>query len=232
MPEYLLILIRSIMAFFILLLLTRIMGKKQLSQLTFFDYIVGITIGSIAATMSVDQNIKISNGVISLIVWGLIPILLAYLGLKSRTFLQFTDGKPSIVIKEGQVLEEELKKNQLAIEELMMMLREQGVFKIDDVEMAIFETNGELSIMKKTEAEPLTASLLGMKINKEHAPSLLIVDGHILHENLGLLNLDKQWLTKEIKKQGAYDEKDVFIAQIDSNKQLYVDLYQDSRKPH
>jgi len=227
MPEYIVILIRSIVAFFVLLALTRIMGKKQLSQLTFFDYIVGITIGSIAATMSVDQNVKISNGLISLIIWGVIPILLGFIGLKSRAFIRLTDGRPSIVVREGKVLEDEMKKNQLAIEELMMQLREKGVFKLDDVEMAIFETNGELSVMRKTDADPITASLLGIKVKNEHAPTLVIADGHILQENLSLLNLDKQWLTKEIKKQGAYDVKDVFIAQVDANKQLYVDLYQD-----
>jgi len=227
MPEYIVILIRSIVAFFVLLALTRIMGKKQLSQLTFFDYIVGITIGSIAATMSVDQNVKISNGLISLIIWGVIPILLGYIGLKSRAFIRLTDGRPSIVVREGKVLEDEMKKNQLAIEELMMQLREKGVFKLDDVEMAIFETNGELSVMRKTDADPITASLLGIKVKNEHAPTLVIADGHILQENLSLLKLDKQWLTKEIKKQGAYDVKDVFIAQVDANKQLYVDLYQD-----
>lgn len=177
--------------------------------------------------MSVDQNVKISNGLISLIIWGVIPILLGYIGLKSRAFIRITDGRPSIVVREGKVLEDEMKKNQLAIEELMMQLREKGVFKLDDVEMAIFETNGELSVMRKTDADPITASLLGIKVKNEHAPTLVIADGHILQENLSLLNLDKQWLTKEIKKQGAYDVKDVFIAQVDANKQLYVDLYQD-----
>lgn len=228
MPEYLLILIRSIIAFFVLFILTRIMGKKQLSQLTFFDYIVGITIGSIAATMSVDQNIKISNGLVSLVVWGALPLLLAYIGLKSGRLLRLTDGRPAIVIKQGQVLEEEMKKNQLAVDELMMMLREKGAFKVEDVELAIFETNGELSVMKKTDADYITPSTLGLKVPAEGAPSLLIADGQILYENLAALKLDKMWLLKEIKKQGAYDEKDVFIAQVDSNKKLYVDRYRDS----
>lgn len=229
MPEYLLIIIRSIIAFFLLLALTRIMGKKQMSQLTFFDYIVGITIGSIAATMSVDKNIRISNGVISLIIWGSLPILLGYIGLKSRTILHLTDGTPSIIIKNGQVLEQEMKKNQLSIDELMMLLREKGVFKLDDIEMAVFETNGELSILKKTDADFITPSILGLKVKKEGAPTILIVDGHILLENLNALKLDKQWLLKEIKKQGAYDEKDVFLAQIDANKQLFVDLFRDKQ---
>jgi uncharacterized membrane protein YcaP (DUF421 family) len=229
MPELLLILIRSIVAFFVLLGLTRIMGKKQLSQLTFFDYIVGITIGSIAATMSVDQNIKISNGLISLVIWGMIPLLLGYLGLKSGKFLRMSDGIPAIVIKQGKVMEKEMKKNQLAVDELMMMLREKGVFKLDDVEIAVFENNGELSIMKKTAVDPITPQILGLKVKNEGAPSLLIADGHILYNNLTALKLDKQWLIKEIKKQGAYDERDVFIAQVDANKQLYVDRYDDHK---
>lgn len=228
MPEYLLILIRSIASFLVLLALTRIMGKKQLSQLTFFDYVVGITIGSIAATMSVDQNIKISNGLVSLIIWGMVPILLGYIGLKSRSFLRLTDGRPNIVIKEGQVLEQTMKKNQLAIDELMMLLREQGVFKVQDVAMAVMETNGKLSIMKTSDAQPVTPQSLGLKVQKEQAPALLIVDGHLLEKNISALNLSKQWIMQEIKKQGANDETEVFLAQVDSNKNLYVDLYTDT----
>jgi uncharacterized membrane protein YcaP (DUF421 family) len=95
-PDFVLILIRSIIAFMLLLFLTRIMGKKQLSQLTFFDYVVGITIGSIAAIMSADKNIQISNGIVSLAIWRLFPIILWFLGMKSRRFLRLTDVKPSI----------------------------------------------------------------------------------------------------------------------------------------
>lgn len=224
-----LITIRSIAAFLLLLFLTRIMGKKQLSQLTFFDYIVGITIGSIAATMSVDQNIQISNGVVSLAIWGLLPILIGFLGMKSRTFLQLTDGRPSILIKNGEVMEGEMKKNKIVIDELMMMLREKSVFKIDDVEMAILETNGELSIMKKSDVEPITPQILGMKVTVEKAPSLLIVDGHILFDNLSTTGYTKKWLMKEIEKKGATSIKDVFIAQVDSKGTLYVDLYKDKK---
>ncbi|MDS9471174.1 DUF421 domain-containing protein [Sporosarcina pasteurii] len=228
MPEFLLILIRSIGAFLILLLMARIMGKKQLSQLTFFDYCVGITIGSIAATMSVDQNVKISNGFVSLIIWGLFPLVLAYLGMKNRKFLHLTDGRPAIIIKNGQVLEESMKKNQLAIDELMMLLREKSVFKVDDVEMAILETNGELSILLKTEQQPVTPKLLRLKVEPEKAPTLLIADGTVLEQNLAMLGYSSKWLLSEIKKQGASQIKDVFLAQVDSNGNLYVDLYNDN----
>lgn len=225
--DFVLIIIRSIVAFILLLFLTRVMGKKQLSQLTFFDYVVGITIGSIAATMSVDKNIQISNGVVSLAIWGFFSIFLGFLGMKSRKFLQLTDGRPSIVIKNGEVLEESMKKNQIAVDELMMLLREKGVFKVDDIEIAILETNGELSVMKKTDLEPITSRLLGMKVTLEHAPSLLIVDGHILKENISTLGYSKKWLIKEIEKQGAQSLNDVFLAQVDSKGNLFVDLYED-----
>lgn len=230
MPEFALILIRSIGAFLILLFLTRIMGKKQLSQLTFFDYCVGITIGSIAATMSVDQNVKISNGVVSLTIWGIFPICLAFIGMKSRGFLHFTDGKPSIIIKNGEVFEKSMKKNQLAIDELMMLLREKGVFKVADVEMAIMETNGELSVMRKTEQQPITPKMLGMVVEREHAPNLLIVDGKIINKNISTLGYSQEWLLGEIQKQGATDESDVFLAQIDSKGNLYVDFYNEKTK--
>jgi uncharacterized membrane protein YcaP (DUF421 family) len=224
-PEIIIILIRSVIAFIVLLLLTRFMGKRQISHLTFFDYIVGITIGSIAAEMSFSPNVKILNGVTSLAVWGLFPIALAFIGLKSRSFQQLTDGRPSIIIKNGEVLEETMKKNQLTIDELMMLLREKSIFKISDIEMAVLETNGELSIMKKSSLQPLTPQLLSMTLKQEHAPTLLIIEGQILKKNLSELGLSQEWLKKALLKQGILEIDDVFLAQVDSNSTLFVDLY-------
>lgn len=228
-PELVLILIRSVTAFLLLLIMTRIMGKKQLSQLTFFDYCVGITIGSVAATMSVDQNVKIANGFMSLIIWGLFPIILAYIGIKNRTFINITDGRPAIVIKNGKVLEKTMKTNQLAINELMMLLREKDVFKIEEVEMAILETNGELSVLKKAEVQPVTPKVLGLAVEQEEAPTLLIADGAVLDKNLEMMQYSKEWLEAEVKKQGASSMKDVFLAQIDASGILYVDLYDENK---
>lgn len=225
MPEVIIILIRSVIAFVVLLLLTRLMGKRQISHLTFFDYCVGITIGSIAAEMSIEQNVKILNGITSLAVWGLFPVVLAFIGLRSRSFQQLTDGRPSIIIKNGEVLEENMKKNQLTIDELMLLLREKSIFKISDVEMAVLETNGELSVMKKTSQQPITAQMLSMVLKQEHAPTLLIIEGQILNKNLSELGFSEEWLKKEIQKQGVSDINEVFLAQVDSNSNLFVDLY-------
>ncbi|WP_339228894.1 DUF421 domain-containing protein [Oceanobacillus sp. FSL K6-2867] len=227
MPEIVLILIRSIAAFFLLFFMARVMGKKQISQLTFFDYCVGITIGSIAATMSVDQNVKIVNGLVSLTIWGIFPIILAYFGMKSMIFSKITDGKATILIRDGEVLDKNLKKNLLTINELLMLLREKGTFKVSDVEMAVFETNGELSIMLKTDQQPVTPKTLGITLEKEHGPTVLIIDGKILKKSMEDLGYSKEWLEGEIEKQGAKSIKDVFFAQIDSLGNVYVDLYED-----
>src|SRR5699024_1947228 len=160
MPELVLIFIRSVIAFLLLLVMARVMGKKQISQLTFFDYCVGITIGSIAATLSIDQNVKAANGLVALFIWGLFPIILAYVSLKSMGFTKLIDGKATILIQNGEILEKNMKKNLLTADELILLLREKGVFNISDVEMAVLETNGQLSVMLKTEKQPVTPQVL------------------------------------------------------------------------
>lgn len=227
MPELIVIVIRSLISFIVLLLLTRLMGKRQVSQLTFFDYIVGITIGSIAAEMSFDQNVRIINGITSLLIWGLIPFILAIISLKSRTFQQLIDGKPTIIIKNGEILEKSMKKVFLSIDELMLLLREKNIFKISDVEIAILETNGQLSVLKKTSQQPVTPQMLKMVLKQEKAPTLLIVDGQILYKNLATLGYTEEWLMKEIRKQGATNTDEVFLAQVSSDGELFVDLYED-----
>jgi uncharacterized membrane protein YcaP (DUF421 family) len=227
MPELIVIVIRSLISFIVLLLLTRLMGKRQVSQLTFFDYIVGITIGSIAAEMSFDQNVRIINGITSLLIWGLIPFILAIISLKSRIFQQLIDGKPTIIIKNGEILEKSMKKVFLSIDELMLLLREKNIFKISDVEIAILETNGQLSVLKKTSQQPVTPQMLKMVLKQEKAPTLLIVDGQILYKNLATLGYTEEWLMKEIRKQGATNTDEVFLAQVSSDGELFVDLYED-----
>lgn len=225
MPELILILIRSIAAFLLLFLMTRLMGKKQISQLTFFDYCVGITIGSIAATMSVDQNVKALNGLMSLFVWGLFPILLSFIGMKFNSFSNLTDGKATTLIENGKILEKNMKKNLMNLNELMLLLREKNVFKVSDVEMAILETNGKLSVMLKTDQQPVTAQMLNIPVTQEHGPMILIMDGKMMTKSMNVMGFTAEWLQTEVKKQGAESISDVFLAQIDSKGQLYVDLY-------
>lgn len=232
MPEYLVTIIRSVIVFILLMVMARIMGKKQISQLTFFDYCVGITIGSIASAMAIDQGIKISNGVVGLIIFGTFSVLMSYGGLKSMKFRRLTDGSPAILIKNGQVLEKSMGKSKMNINELMLFLREKNIFNVSDVEMAIMETNGQLSVMKKTDHQPITPHQLGLKINSDSGPALVIMDGQLLKKSLATLGYSEAWLLGEIMKQGASGFKEVFLTQIDSNGKVYVDLYNDKMNQH
>ncbi|MFC4617760.1 DUF421 domain-containing protein [Camelliibacillus cellulosilyticus] len=231
MAEYQLILLRSLFSFIFLLLICRLLGKQQISHLSFFDYIVGITIGSIAASLSVNQNVKITNGVAGLLVWGGLSILLSFLAMKSRVFSNIVAGKPTILIEDGKVNEKNLRKSKLTLGQLMLNLRDKNAFKISDVELAVFETNGQISVMKKNELDPVTPKLLGMQIEKEKRPYVLIQDGKVVDKALESSGYTKEWLFGEIQKQGANDFTDVFVAQVDTKGNLYVDFYDDQIQP-
>lgn len=230
MPEIVLILVRSMISFILLLALARLMGKKQLSQLTFFDYVIGITIGSIAASMSVDQNIKILNGLGALVVWGSFSVLMALASLKSYTFRRVADGTPAVVIKNGKIQEKNMKKLRMPIDQVMPLLRQKSVFKLSDVELAVMEENGQLSVMKKTDTDPVTPKVLGMTVEKEQEPQIVVVDGKLIEKSLKNTGYTKEWLLGEVEKQGGEDFKDVFLAQIDSKGNVYIDLYNDQMK--
>lgn len=227
MPEYLLILLRSTLAFGVLLVLARLMGKKQISQLTFFDYIVGITVGNMAASLAIDPGVKISNALIGLTLWGLIPILFSVIGLKSYRFRHLVDGHPTVLIQDGKILEENMKKEKMNTSDLMLELRQKNTFNVADVEFAVMETNGKLSVMKKSGSQPLTPQAFGLQIPSETDPRLVVLNGYVMEHTLRELGYTKQWLSKELKKQGISNVREVFLAQIDSKGRVYADLNKD-----
>ncbi|GGJ05454.1 hypothetical protein GCM10010885_13200 [Alicyclobacillus cellulosilyticus] len=221
------VLFQSLIAFFVLFVLARLLGKRQVAQLTMFDYIAGITIGNIAAAWSLDE-VRSIHAVISLLVWTGLVLLLAWIQRKSYRARVVLDGRPTVVIEGGKVLEENLKKANLSIEELMLLLRRKDVFKLADVEYAVFETNGELSVLKKTSVQPLTPKDAGMLVMDEAQPRLVVIDGHVMNRSLEEAGYTKAWLLAELNKLGARDFSDVFMAQVDAQGNVYADLYQDA----
>ncbi|MDF2790037.1 MAG: hypothetical protein K0S80_3135 [Neobacillus sp.] len=227
MPEYVEVAGRAILSFLVLFTLARILGKKQISHLTFFDYVVGIVIGDMASQIAIDTSMKFVNGLIGLIIYTLLSVILAYGAIKSFKFRDLVESSPSILVKDGKIMEKGLFKHKMTYDDLMNGLREKDAFMIDEVEMAILETNGQISVMKKPEYQSLTPKDIGLKMKVDHAPSLIIIDGTLLEKRLGPLGYTKDWLLSEIKKKGANDFEDVFLAQIDSNGSVFVDLYDD-----
>jgi uncharacterized membrane protein YcaP (DUF421 family) len=143
--------IKSMVAAFVLFVLARIMGKKQISQLTFFDYVVGISIGSIAGSLSVERKISFIDGITSMLIWALVPLLFSYLSAKSMKARRLLDGTPTILIQNGKIIEKNLKKVKLTVNDLLEELRVKDAFNIADVEFALLETNGKVSVLKKSQ---------------------------------------------------------------------------------
>ncbi|GAA0488077.1 DUF421 domain-containing protein [Salinibacillus aidingensis] len=227
MPDLLLILVRTFIAFTVLLILARIMGKKQISQFTFFDYVVGITIGSISATIAINEAVKITNGILALIYLTIFLFIISYIALKSLAFRDIVEGSPTVLVENGKILEENLKKVRFTFDDLLIKLREKNAFKVSDVELAVLETDGKVSVMMKSGMQPLTPQTMGMMVEEEHRPQIVIIDGKLIEKKLKEYGYTKEWLLGEINKQGAQNFSDVFLAQIDSKGNVYVDLYVD-----
>ncbi|MBO9609584.1 MAG: DUF421 domain-containing protein [Paenibacillaceae bacterium] len=226
MPDWLHIVARSLGAIIMLFALTRILGKKQISQLTFFEYVTGITLGELAGFMSTDMEGVYWHGVVSLLVWFSVPFVLELLTLKSKKLREWFEGKGTVLIKEGKVLEDNLKKERFTGDELLESLRTKNVFRVADVEFAVLEASGDLSVLLKKEHQPLTPAHLGITVAPEQEPQTVILDGNILDEPLSTIGLSRGWLQTELDKIGI-PANNVFLAQVDSYQQLYVDLYDD-----
>ncbi|MCM3341046.1 DUF421 domain-containing protein [Paenibacillus sp. MER TA 81-3] len=230
MPQWLEITLRTLVAVVTLFILTKLLGKRQVSQLSVFEYITGITIGSLAAYVSLDLEDNWFLGLVSLGVWTAVSLGIEFLQLKSKTMRNIIDGKATVLIKDGKILEDNLKKERITSDELLELLRKKNVFRAADVEFAIMETSGEVNVMPKLEHTPLTPSHLGVKVAPEKEPLALIIDGQVLEQPLIALGRDETWLEEELAKLGVTDTKDVFLAQIDSYGKLYVDLMNDQIK--
>jgi uncharacterized membrane protein YcaP (DUF421 family) len=220
----LVVVIRSFVAFFVLLILVRLMGKQQVSELTFFDYVVGITIGSIASTLSVQVNQNTFATLVGMAIWTLLPIILAYLSLHSVWVRKVVEGEATVVIENGKILENNLAKIRLTIDDLISQLRIKDVYSIQEVEFAMFEANGKLSVQKKAYTQPLTPEDLGLKTEYKGLPTNLVSDGILLDDALRSLKLSKAWLYHQLSKHNINDISQVSLAQLDTNGSLYVDL--------
>lgn len=222
--------LRATASFIVLLILTRLLGRKQLSQLTFFNYITGITIGSIAADIGGESETPFFNGLTSLVWWSFLTFLVSYLGLKSSKVRVIIDGEPIIVIKEGKIFEEELKKLRLNMDDLSMLLREQNVFSVQDVANATFEPNGKLSIMLKPENQPVTKKDQNvLTVKPMYIPMELVVDGKVVEKNLKESGISKEWLKNQLENFKV-NMKDVFYVELQKDGSLYIDKRGDDVK--
>lgn len=227
MNEGLVVLVRSIIGFFSLLIFTRIIGKEQISQLTFFDYVLGITIGSIAASLTTDLSSRAWPHWVGLITWAALGYLMEIVTLKWRYAAKALEGEPVIVIMNGKIMENALKKAKYRVSDILQLMRNQGVFDPNEVDFAIIESNGQLSILKKAELLPLTPKDMNIPVKNTGISTELIYDGILIEENLRQLDKDKTWLMGELKAHGINNISEVFLVTLNPEGSIYIDKYDD-----
>lgn len=223
------VIFQTILAFGALLLITRVMGKQQISQLTFYDYISGITIGSMTAVLAIDVDAgRTWVHLTALLLFGALVFASSYASEKSRAARKLLEGEPTVVIHNGKILEANMATMRYSLDHLTSQLRQKDVFNVGDVEFAILEPNGQISVLLKANKKPITPQDLNISSNYEGISSELIMDGQIIYPNLQQNNLDEKWLMDELRKQGVFSVGEVEFAALDASGGLYVDKKQDT----
>lgn len=227
METWVQVLIKSVSIFIILLTAVRLMGKRSIARITPFHAVSYIVIAALAALVSSNAVINPVLGFIPLGVWIIGIIALEYLSLKSKWMHDLIYGKETVLIKHGRIMEESLLKARLTGDELLRALREKNAFSLADVEFAVLETTGDINVFLKTDKKPVTAHDLEIKTAPLTEPQTVILDGNIMNEPLASLGLNHEWLGIQLEKLGVSLDN-VFLAQVDSSGELYVDLFDDS----
>lgn len=219
--QFIKLILTAFLSVLTLFVTAKIMGHKQISQLDFFDYISGITIGSIAAELATELE-KPWKPLIAIIVFGGVSVLLSFLTQKFPRTRKFINGTPTIIMNGGKLYRENLKKTKLDLSEFLVLCRQQGYFDINDIETAVFEFNGKLSILPVSTARPATPKDMNIYTAPSQFLTEVIMDGRILHNNLKRLGLSREWLEKELKLQSYNSTKQIFLALCDNNNKLSV----------
>lgn len=229
MNECLNIAVRTIIIAIIMFFLTKLLGKKQISQFNFFDYIVGITIGSTVADISLDIEKNFVGGIVSLVIFVLIAYFISIITIKSITARRFFTGVPTVLVEKGKIIESGLKKVKIDVNELLSQARISGYFDLQEIDYALMEVNGAISFLPIEKEKPVTKKDMKIKLNNNGLTVNAIIDGVYMENNMKAINKDKEWLDHEIKIQGYEDYEDILLATIDTN--YKVTIYRKGVKP-
>lgn len=215
------VILRAFVSLITLFLITKLLGKKQVSQLSLFDYVIGISIGNFAAEMTINVDSQFMNGIVAVIVFGLVAYAVSIVTMKSMFLRIFFMGKPTILIQDGKLLIKGLKKVKFDINDMLEECRSNGYFDISQIAYAVMEANGKISFLPKEEYRQPTLKDLKIKTTKASLCANVIIDGKIIEPTLKSINLDKKWITNEINKKGKKIEN-ILLATIDNQKQLNI----------
>lgn len=229
MSDFLNICFRTILVLIILFFITKMMGKKQISELNFFDYVVGITIGSIAADISLDIEKNMIAGIAALFIYGFISYIISFVSIKSILARRFFIGVPTVLVEKGKIIESGLKKSKIDVNDLLIEARENGYFNLDEIDYALMEVNGNISFLPKEKEKPVTKKDMKIKCSNEGLTVNGIIDGKYMVNNMKAINKDKEWLDHELKVNGYDNYDNILLATIDNN--YKVTIYEKNVNP-
>lgn len=213
--------IRGLISLITLFLITKLMGKKQISELSLFDYVMGISIGNFAAEITTNMDNQFINGIVAIVLFGVVAYIISKITMKSIKLRKFFMGVPTIIIQNGKLLENGLKKAKIDVNDLLEECRTNGYFDLSDIEFAIMEANGNVSFLPKGENKPLTIKDMNLKAEKQGLCANVIIDGKIMDKNLSNINKNKKWLDNELKVKGKKYE-DILLGTVDINDKLVL----------
>lgn len=220
--ELIKVIVASLLSALILFIIAKMIGHKQISQLELFDYITGITLGSIGAELATTLDQPWWKPAVSMIVFGFVTVSLSFITRKFPKTRKYINGTPTIIMNGGKLYRKNMKKAKIELSEFMLLCRQEGYFHISEIATAIYEYNGKLTIQPVSTKRPLQPADMDLFPEKADIDTELIMDGRILEENLRRMGLDEIWLKKQLKQQHIGSPKDVFLAVCDSKHKLSV----------
>lgn len=213
---------RTILLYLLIIVGIRLMGKRQVGELEPSELVLALIIADLAAVPMQDYGIPLLSGVIPILTLLCIGLIMSVLNLKSLRFRVLVCGRPSIIVRNGVLLREEMEKNRFTIDELMEDLRLKGYADLSAIKYAILETNGQLSVLPYAAEQPVTAAQMGRAPNDAGLPVVLINDGRVLSNNLTVRGLDQAWLERTLKERHVKRPGDVFLLTVDEQDKLYL----------
>ncbi len=218
---------RTVVIYVAVLIIVRLMGKREIGQLSTFDFVVAIILAELAAIPMGSLDIPIWHGIVPIVTLGLLEVGFSYISLVNRPLRKILYGVPQIIIENGRLLKHEMRSSRYNLDDLLSQLREKGFHDISDVEYAILEPSGRLSVIPCSQKRPVTPADLNLSTDYEGIPAVLIMDGEIIKENLQIIHLDETWLKEKLAEKG-YTADNVLLATLNNKGDLLIDCQNDA----
>lgn len=218
------LLFRTLFMYFFVLIMLRLMGKREIGKLSLFDLVVSIMMAEIAVFVIEDTELELNRAVLPIVTLMITQIVLSFITLKSKKIREIVEGKPVVLIANGRIEDKEMKKQRYTIDDLLTQLREKNISRIADVEFAILETSGKLSVFPKPKQLPVTKEDLNIKGSEYSGiPLALVADGRIMSKNLNKINKGEEWLRENLAREGYKKLDEIYFASIDSKGKFFID---------